>query len=299
MRILAIIFVIICLLSCSDKLDSPVDNQIEKVNNFVIRWRGQVPKECKDVIRNILKNMVYVRGGIYIMGATPEQKEFARQNEYPTMYAQIDDFFIASHEVTPQEYWCIIGGRENDGLSENYLSISWYDWRFFIDVLNDMTNLEFDFPTECQWEYAAKGGEYSKGFVYPGSNSLEDVRSLSDIEGSLVPNELGLYNMTDLRSEWCKDYYEDYNTNTFIENRFVSLGKYMVVRGGNWYCSGETKKYLTDALPSDNNFGHFRTSGSILNPFDYRYCRTTARSWHSPSTNSNYIGCRLVINEKK
>lgn len=299
MRYIVSIIFVISLWSCTEQLDDPVLNDVETVNGFDVHWRGQISEDCKTVIRKFLTDMVYVKGGFFIMGATPEQQKYARQNEYPTMYAQLDDYFIASHEVMPQEYWCIMGGREDNGLPENNLSISWNDWRVFIDILNDMTNLEFDIPTECQWEYAARGGEYTKGYIYPGSDFLEEVRSDSDKEGSSVPNELGLYNMADLRSEWCKDYYEDYTINTFVENRYISTGKYMVIRGGNWYCTGKTNKYLDATLSSYDSFGHFRTSGSIFNPFDYRYCRTTARSWHSPSTNSNYIGCRLVINQKK
>ena len=298
MRYIVSIIFVISLWSCTEQLDEPVLNDVETVNGFDVRWRGQVSEECKTLIRKFLADMVYVKGGIFIMGATPEQQEYARKNEYPTMCTQLNDFFIASHEIMPQEYWCITGGREDNGLPENNLSISWNDWRVFIDILNDMTNLEFDIPTECQWEYAARGGEYTKGYIYPGSDSLEEVRSVSDAEGSSVPNELGLYNMADLRSEWCKDCYEYYTTNTFIENRYVSTGRNMVVRGGNWYCRGKTTKYLDATLTSDDSFGRFRTPGSMMNPFDYRYCRTTARSWHSPSTNSNYIGCRLVINKK-
>lgn len=295
--IISIIFVI-SLWSCTEQLDGPALNDVETVNGFEIRWRGQVTEECKIVIRKLLSDMVLVKGGFFVMGATPEQQAFARQNEYPTMYAQLDDYYIASHEVMPQDYWCIMGGREANGLSERTLSISWNHWRLFIDIINDMTNLEFDFPTECQWEYAARGGEYSRGYIYPGGNLLEEVRSVSDTEGSPKPNELGLYNMADLRSEWCKDCYANYTINTFLENRYVSTGEYMVVRGGNWYCSGEINKYLAETSSVYDGFGHFRTSGSLSNPFDYRYCRTTARSRFSPSINSNYIGCRLVINPK-
>lgn len=293
-------FILICLWSCSEELDAPTRNSIETVNGFDIHWRGQVSEESKVVARNILNSMVYVKGGFYVMGATPEQAEFARNNEYPTMYALLDDYFIASKEITPQEYWCILGGREDNGLSENYLNATWNDWRLFIDILNDITGIEFDFPTECQWEYAARGGEYSKGYVYPGSDSLEEVRSTSDTEGSTVPNELGLYNMADLRSEWCKDYYEDYTENTYIENRVVSSGEYMVVRGGNWHCTGKSSKYLqSTSLTSSNSFGNFKTGNYVMSPFDYRYCRTTARSYYSTSIGNNYIGCRLVINQKK
>lgn len=299
MRYIVSCIIVLCFWSCSEVLDVSISNDTETVNGFDVCWRSQVSEESKNVIRNILNNMVYVKGGFYIMGATPEQQDYARLNEYPTMYVQLDDYFMASHEIIPQEYWCVMGGRKNNGTSENYLSLSWNDWRYFIDILNDMTGLEFDFPTECQWEYAARGGEFSKGYIYPGSDTLDDVRSDSDTEGSNVPNELGLYNMADLRSEWCKDYYEDYTINTYVENRLISSGKYMVVRGGNWHCSGETTKYLSSSLSSDNSFGHFRSPGSMMNPFDYRYCRITARSWHSPSSNSNYIGCRLVINQKK
>lgn len=299
MRYLLFISVVLGFWSCSEELDLPTDNFAENVNGFDVQWRGQVSEECKNTIRNILNGMVYIKGGFFVMGATPEQKEYARQNEYPTMYVQLDDYFMSAHEILPQEYWTIMGGRVKSGLSEDNLSISWNDWKFFIEVLNDITHLQFDFPTESQWEYAARGGEISKGYIYPGSNTLEDVRSESDTEGSTIPNELGLYNMADLRSEWCKDSYEDYTVNTYIENRFISHGNYMVVRGGNWNCSGETSKYTNASYSSNNSFGFFRRSGLICEPFDYRYCRISARSWHSSLTNSNYIGCRLVVNFEK
>jgi sulfatase modifying factor 1 len=53
-------------------------------------------------------------------------------------------------------------------------------------------------PTLAEWEWAARGGEKSKGYTYAGSNNLDDVACHSggpQHVGSKQPNELGIYDM--------------------------------------------------------------------------------------------------------
>jgi len=54
-------------------------------------------------------------------------------------------------------------------------------------------------PTEAEWEYAARGGKYSKGYRYSGSNNLKAVDWCEDNSwgethevGQKAPNEIGL-----------------------------------------------------------------------------------------------------------
>ena len=54
MRIIACFIVVVCLWSCSEELNLSMINEVERVNNFDVRWRKQVSKDSKDVIRNIL-----------------------------------------------------------------------------------------------------------------------------------------------------------------------------------------------------------------------------------------------------
>ena len=107
-------------------------------------------------------------------------------------------------------------------------NISWYDCKYFIQKLNAITNQDFRLPNVDEWEYAAKGGNLSKGFKYSGSDNIEDVawydmnafRCWSSKENpkspdygthpvkTKKPNELGIYDMTGNVSEWC-DIPED------------------------------------------------------------------------------------------
>lgn len=65
-------------------------------------------------------------------------------------------------------------------------------------------------PTEAEWEYAARGGQLSKHYKYPGSNNISDVNKETPVSyeiGQMRPNELGIHDMGGLVSEWCYDWY--------------------------------------------------------------------------------------------
>ena len=67
-------------------------------------------------------------------------------------------------------------------------------------------------PTEAEWEYAARGGQLSKGYKYPGSDNLNEVNKESAVSyeiGQMKPNELGIHDMGGLVSEYCYDWYDE------------------------------------------------------------------------------------------
>ena len=73
----------------------------------------------------------------------------------------------------------------------------------FIYKLNSLTGKSYRLPTEAEWEYAARGGNKSKGYKYSGSNDIDDVAwyrynsgDTLQMTGTKAPNELGIYDMS-------------------------------------------------------------------------------------------------------
>jgi formylglycine-generating enzyme required for sulfatase activity len=60
-------------------------------------------------------------------------------------------------------------------------------------------------PSEAEWEWAARGGKLSEGYIYSGSNQFEDVCSFYDRIGAKAPNELWIFDMSGNVFEWCWD----------------------------------------------------------------------------------------------
>jgi formylglycine-generating enzyme required for sulfatase activity len=170
-----------------------------------------------------------------------------------------------------------------------YLSYTWEDWEYVLELLTYYTGIEFSFPTEAQWEFAARGGNLSKGYLYPGSNKWEEVYAddLNSIDDT-VPNELGLYNMANRRGEWCADAYASYIDGPMPTNPLITEGDGHVVRGGCHISTGLYKNWLSTTLTTV--FDYSDTCE------DWRMSRSTARAKHKRK--SWDIGCRPVINIK-
>jgi formylglycine-generating enzyme required for sulfatase activity len=100
-------------------------------------------------------------------------------------------------------------------------------------------------PTEAEWEYAARGGEHSKGFVYSGGNDLDKVAWYYNNAGRYplpvghkAPNELGLYDMSGNAYEWNWDWSNGtYSWCEEIEHDpiGISTGSLRIVRGGSCF----------------------------------------------------------------
>lgn len=111
------------------------------------------------------------------MGATSEQEADAEPDELPAHSVTLRDYYIGETEVT-QALWVAV--MENnpsffEGDSYPVERISWEDAQKFVRRLRKLTNLNFRLPTEAEWEYAARGGNLSMGYIYSGSDYLDDV----------------------------------------------------------------------------------------------------------------------------
>ena len=213
-------------------------------------------------------DMVAVEGSIFTMGCTAPFGEDCFHDEKPTREITLSSFYISKHPVTQQQWLMVMGSHQsrNRGCRQCPVeSVSWEDVTIFLKRLNEITGKNYNLPTEAQWEFAARGGIESKGYIYAGSNDPAEVawmKSTSDGTrpvGEKVPNELGIYDMSGNVWEWCLDSKEPYTFGPKTDPLVTGKDKRKVLRGGAWNSLERSCRISNrhDANPQfrNNNFG--------------------------------------------
>ena len=226
-------------------------------------------------VNGVQFTMMPVEAGTFTMGATSEQKK-TDSDEKPTHQVTLtNNYYIGQTEVTQALWKAVMGSNPSNFKGDNrpVEKVSWNDYQTFITKLNSLTGQRFRLPTEAEWEYAARGGQKSKGYQYSGSNNLNEVAWYTDNSSRQThdvatkqPNELGVYDMSGNVYEWCQDWYGSYSSTSQTNPTGATSGSLCVLRGG----------------------GCFN---------DARYCRSSSRSYHSPDRAGGIFGLRLVLSE--
>jgi len=184
--------------------------------------------------------MIAVKGGTFRMGSNS-----GNSNEKPVHSVTVSDFYIGKYEVTQAQWKAVMGNNPSYFKGDNLPveSISWYDVQEFIKKLNQRTGKHYRLPTEAEWEYAARGGNKSRGYKYSGSDNIESVAwyignssSKTHIVGTKQHNELEIYDMSGNVWEWCNDCYSSsyYGSGPQNNPQGASSGSRRVRRGGSW-----------------------------------------------------------------
>ncbi|OJJ14868.1 hypothetical protein BKI52_40645 [marine bacterium AO1-C] len=224
--------------------------------------------------------MVFVKGGEFLMGCTKEQQGHCISDEKQSVLVELHDFWIGKYEVTNAQYAEFLSqvGNKKEGGAPWYLmnkyalikktaqgtyvvkkglenhpvaNVSWYGAKAYADWLSKQTNKNYKLPTEAEWEYAARGGQKSKGYIYSGSNTPQAVawsyeyaansktgwKFKGDVGthpiGQKTPNELGIHDMSGNLKEWCSSAYSQV-LQAGINPTGPAMGSSRVLRGGSW-----------------------------------------------------------------
>ena len=237
------------------------------------------------------KEMVQISAGDFMMGAL-EDDEDAYGNEKPRHKVTLTrDFLMGKYAVTQVLWQSVMGSNPSHfkGANRPVECVSWFDCVDFCNKLSQQEGLEpvytindqevtcdwnangYRLPTEAEWEYSARGGEYHR---YSGSDKVIEVGwiGFSSNEthpvGQKKPNGFGLYDMSGNVMEWCWDRHD-----------------------GTSYRGGQTDPTGPDIDSLRRPNGRVRRGGNWWR--DASFARTSSRLYEDPTSCFNVLGFRL------
>ena len=211
------------------------------------------PEKTITIADGVSLTMIGVEPGIFRMGSETKFWVGYGYGEKEYLVHQVTltkPYYLGKTEVTQAQWRAVMGNNPSPikGDSRPVEYVNWHDAMAFCKKLNDQGRApkgwKFTLPTEAQWEYAARGGNKSKGYTYSGSDDSTEVAwygygdyatSMPNDVGAKKPNELGLYDMSGNLYEGCLDWYEDYGKGAVTDPQGPQSGSDRVQRGGCWF----------------------------------------------------------------
>ena len=256
-------------------------------------------------------------GGQYLfrMGASPDDDQ-ADGDERPRHWVRVGGMEMADFCVTngllelmdPSHFWY----RDRFSRSDDQpaLWVNWYTATLFGQWLSAMAATlhpdsvyVYRLPTECEWEFAARGGKGSKWwwgdrFSSDHCNSYESRRmqTLGRSETtSAYRNDFGLYHMAGNNWQWCRDVYEAKHyarrTGVSLEGKppHEAPGEYLAGGGpagvGGRVCRGGS--FVGGARLCRSSYRVLGDAVYLNNSLGFRLCRVCSFSESSSDTLSS------------
>lgn len=218
------------------------------------------PSSRSELIAKVVNDMVQVPAGTFTMGFVfPELRQYyIPPKEMAPHQVTLDSYYLCKYEVTQVLWQAVMGSNpsenQNDA-NQPVTNVSCSEIKLFISKLNALSGQKFRLPTEAEWEYACIGGRGEPVESYSGHEQVDgsakvvawwgdDLRHPQAV-GQLIPNVLGLYDMTGNVDEicsdiWCTSHSKKAQVNPQGPNPSPCVSNKPdhrhVVRGGNFRC---------------------------------------------------------------
>ena len=235
---------------------------------------GRVSKSVRSYphLEAYVDSLCSIPGGRFEMGGNEYR------DEQPVHPVQLSPFRLGANPITVgmwREYCAATGtampGAPKWGWLDDHpiVNVCWNNIMGadgnvgFCAWASDIAGFRLTLPTEAQFEYASRSGQY--GLEYPWGTTYDDTKVWSSVKTSrsctapvvrtsnIYRNEYGLTDMSGNVWEWCLDYYAEYPCTKdrtpglagllgHTEKKAIfqldpqgpASGSYRCVRGGSW-----------------------------------------------------------------
>ena len=277
--------------------NKPLPYQVVDLTTGESRFSDTPPDLSDDTCRTTELWLRWVPAGTFMMGS-PEDELGRSSSETQHEVTLTSGYYIGVFEVTQKQWELVMGNTPSldkgdtrpvervsyDDIRGSTLGAGWpsgghaVDADSFLGKLRAKTGgLEFDLPTEAQWEYACRAGTTTALNSGKNLTSTGECPNMSEVGrywynrsdgkggyteehtkvGSYLPNAWGLYDMHGNVGEWCLDWYGDYPKGTVSDPTGAPRSSYHVARGGEWNYDARNCRsaHREDSYPSYRNYG--------------------------------------------
>jgi formylglycine-generating enzyme required for sulfatase activity len=156
-----------------------------------------------------------IPSGTFAMG---DGSDLASPNEQPVHEVTLDGCWMATTELTLKQWNAFVAATGSassrpQARSDDHpiVGISWEDARAYGEWFSRTYGVIARFPSEAEWEYAARGGLH--GRQYPNGDSISPREANFASDGAVrvaayPPNGYGLFDMAGNVFEWVGDWYD-------------------------------------------------------------------------------------------
>jgi formylglycine-generating enzyme required for sulfatase activity len=266
---------------------------------------GEIPERGADGKLVLAEEMglvfVLIPGGTFHMGASsdkslgsPNADPKAADWEGPVHVVRIKPFFLSKYEMT-QGQWLRFTGKMPCAYGPDNYNPLWnrdkaphsllhpmeqVSWKDCEEVL---FRLKLRFPTESEWEYAARAGTTTIWWTGNAKESLQAAGNIADLFckqngpraglryetmlddgfvahapiGSFRPNAFGLHDVCGNVYEWCRDSFGEYSETPYDGSAHESSGSsYRIYRGGSFTDHAERCRSADRHRKDPNDLDH-------------------------------------------